>query len=761
MKSLVHILILNQTLLFSNFFFAQTNLICNNSFEEVNDDVFQQLKNANTMYAGYFSLDDPNKSLFSCWYSRLIQGDLSSHTDLAGYSFGVIPNFFVRVNGTMYSSNFAQPASYLDLTDLNDPRAFLTPITPGTYDPSCLRLTSDPNNPSSIGLDLSPPNSKFGSNVQASEGLNYVGLVDLLNEEFSGGPNLRAELKYSTVKGVSYTFQMSFAKMNLIGQLANTDGWDKVKEGKIVVWLGTETNEKGQKIFSGNVENNDWETDYNNFESNKNWTHLYVEYNPISAFQIGTKSKISGAFIDNLKLYESCETPENQCLNKNYRRDLLDVKLQKVDLVDPNSYPEAGNNQYSNGYIKTIRATGLENVKRLEVKIYPNTSSSPIKTIDIYYPESTWVWDGRTESGNYAPEGNYRAIINAVSNDCWHNTNVDEKNFKLERHFSTMSLFSSINQQDGNTIVGGLSNVHNLNIKIYNAASQLVYNFDLLNPPNQIGFSTTALNSYTNSNNAIISTGYYRLVLTASNNCDDKTFDFPSIGIFSTLPDASNNVIYNWSSVPKNDFACPFTRNYNHNYLAPMDCCEGNLFLQNVDIYNSWDVQILGNINIGPNVYFAPGVVNNLYSAQQIILVPDANGVIVNNETLLMPTTNLNCELCKVFVVDDQNEDSDESEIGVIQKPVDTVQSDKGITLFPNPVERNENIIVDMGSKKFDKDALQVALINGFGIESPMKLEFISQNQFIVKTSVEEPSGLYVLKIITKSEAFSIDVMIK
>lgn len=747
----------------SNNGLTQTNLICNHSFENTNQNILNNINISDILYVSHFGSWDPTNSLFECWYTHKIDGDVSSNFDIEGVEYGFAPNLFPTANGTPGPfDNYIPLFSYFpnlpwtDLTSTQAPRALFPDPEPGS---SHLKLQSLPNG--KIGFDLAPPYTKFGDNVSAPNGTNYVGLVDIRNEQWSAGPNLITQLKYPLVKNVRYTFSMEYAKMNLIGQISQLEGWDKVVEGELKVWVCDSDLKHKQRIFKVKINNNNWVFDYENFVANKNSTHLYIEYNPIDAFQLFNAEKIAGVFIDNLKLYESCETPDNQCLNANYRRDLLDVKLQKVDLVDPNSYPEAGNNQYNNGYIKTIRATGLENVKRLEVKIYPITSSSPIKTIDIYYPESTWVWDGRTESGNYAPEGKYRAIINAVSNDCWHNTNVDEKNFKLERHFSTMSLFSSINQQDGNTIVGGLSNVHNLNIKIYNAASQLVYNFDLLNPPNQIGFSTTALNSYTNSNNAVISTGYYRLVLTASNNCDVKTFDFPSIGIFSTLPDASNNVIYNWSSVPKNDFACPFTRNYNHNYLAPMDCCEGNLFLQNVDIYNSWDVQILGNINIGPNVYFAPGVVNNLYSAQQIILVPDANGVIVNNETLLMPTTNLNCELCKVFVVDDHNEDSEESEIGVIQKPVDIIQSDKGITLFPNPVERNENIIVDMGSKKFDKDALQVALINGFGIESPMKIEFISQNRFIVKTSVEVPSGLYVLKIITKSEAFNIDVMIK
>ena len=83
------------------------------------------------------------------------------------------------------------------------------------YENSTSYLTLELDSQSGLyGIDLSPPNSKFGENVVAPEGNNYVALFDLENQQYEAKPLISADLKYDLVKGIEYKFLINYAKMN-------------------------------------------------------------------------------------------------------------------------------------------------------------------------------------------------------------------------------------------------------------------------------------------------------------------------------------------------------------------------------------------------------------------------------------------------------------------------------------------------------------------------------------------------------------------
>lgn len=732
---------------------AQTNLICNSSFEDFDQEVFDKMNLGEGFYASHFKhFSNEYEGLFPCWYWGPGEQDMGTTLNNAtGLTLGIIPGLFPTTN---YVPDMWEPSNYIPgLYSIEPDYSMDTSClyyTPAEGD-SRINLTPSPQDPNLFGMDLSPPNTKFGEGVNAHDGSNYVALFDFENSDHAK-PYIFTELKYPLVKDVEYTFSMFFAKMNLLGTIQTEDFWDAVRDGNIRVFVCDNDFDHKQKIFDQEITSHDW--NYNegqvNFIAHHNSNRLYIEYDPFheQLLEFNYVEKISGVFIDNIKLYEACSTPENMCDNANYRRDLLDVKLEEVEVESPLAFPD--DEGFNDGVFKTIRALHLENVKRFEVKIYPHNSSTACQEIDLWYPHSDWFWDGTDYNGDPMPDGHYDAVINAVSNDCFHITDADEKNnFWLKRDYSVFNVWASTNVDDGNTFINGLENVHDIWVSLYSLTGDLIYEFSLDNPPSSLGLSIPSIEEYTDFGNITLAPGYYNIGVKVANNCTETEYTFTNASI-QGLSDSGVSPFYDWSPVPKpSAFSCPFNFHYNDNYLTPMNCCEGNLYLHDVEIWNDWDVQIIDTIFAGPNVVFVDGVTNTLIAGEQIVLLPDETGVVINSETILT-VGNLNCEICKNYTIVDPHGDGDGDDTTgreIVQMQMDSIMKaePKEMVLYPNPVSSGQDIVLIAGTEPINPNTYQLAMVNAQGVYIPLKVFAASERMIRFRPTALLSSGAYYL----------------
>ncbi len=758
MKKYIFIFLLLQI----SFFNAQTNLICNPSFEEFDPQVVEDLNMAQKFYTNHLKFSNSG-SLFPCWEQRDGNG-VNSTNDCVGFTFGIVPGLFPIGNhqlGMFEPPIYPNLLPYFDLDFFYDPPRVLTSAS---YPVSnSFQLDASPTNNLEFGMDLSAPNSFFADNFQPSQGSNCLALFDFSTEFMDGHSIIITKLKYPLVKDVNYEFKIDVALMNKLNEIKNENNFSNIKKAKLNIWWCDENGNHKQKIVDNReVDDINWNTVTRNYEANRNHTHLLIEFDPLPNNN-QQNGKISGIFIDNLKLYESCETLVNQCDNQNYREDMLDVNLEKVKLYDNSTFPENLNTNETAGYIKTIRVNNLKNVRKMVIIILDNNSNHVLEET-VEYPSDTWVWDGRDDNGVVMPDGQYTAWISQLYNDCecYTRLDADTKSFHKSSHYRLFDPYSSISQVDGNTIIYGLQNVNNLNVKLYSSNGSLVYNYDLNNPPAQIGISTTALNNYTNVQNSTVAAGNYLLKLNLSNNCGNVEMTLNNINIVATIQSGPPvyNQLFNWDPVAKPQFTCPFDLNYHDNYLAPMNCCEGTLYISDVEIWNSWDVNILQNIEIGPNVTFVNGRDNNLYAGQQIVLHPDGTGVKLNPDTFLKPNT-FNCTLCKTYVISDNSNNLESDFDHLKEKDSLNIVS----IIYPNPyVQDNtdESIKIKLGiNSLIDIDDCTIKLFNSIGVE--YNLEIIRRGNRIIDFVLLDnmTPGIYYILVESQKNREFLSLLIK
>jgi hypothetical protein len=317
---------------------------------------------------------------------------------------------------------------------------------------------------------------------------------------------------------------------------------------------------------------------------------------------------------------------------------------------------EERDNSNDPGILKSIRAINLENVKQFTMLIY-NPANVLVKTLNVDYPPSTYVWDGRNEEGIMQPDGNnYEARIH-VKNDCFQNGGYDPvsngtnwwkiKNFDLKSKYSVFNV-NITNTISGNTLITGLANVHYIDVKLYTTNGDFVNHFEIQNPRSSIAISNQSFYVATGSE---LPTAGYALKVYVLNNCNHSSmFGKTNCLLGDQLENqgAAYDALFDYASIAKNPiFQCPFEAFYNENLLPPMNCCEGNLYLNNVDIWTSWTVNIQGNIYIGSNTTFEEGSWNVLHAGKQIILDPTDQSITLNNQTTILKPNTFECEICK------------------------------------------------------------------------------------------------------------------
>ncbi|XOV68612.1 MAG: hypothetical protein ACFHU9_05415 [Fluviicola sp.] len=726
---------------------SQSNMIRNGSFERINQSVLDAHNDADKIHVNHLSYDTTT-SLFRCWvYYNDPQGLNTNPVSHLGLVWGIVPGLFHTGDGSTYWWDHGYDVTD-PTTSVNHYRIF----SGSTLDDYGLQLQNDPQS-SNRGFDLSPPDTKFANGINADHGSNYVAILDYkVNGVSNNIPGLRSELKHPVTPGVEYTFKISASKMNEMANIVQNEHWNSTVDPKIWVYLVNESNGQKQKILEKSLTTDSWEDFEEVFTANNASTHIFISGDVLGESGVFTNNlRITGCFIDNLKLYETCETPQNECLNINYRKDVLDAQLDEVELFSnsPYNYP-IPNSGDPEGYIKTIRAENLENVERLEMKIYGPNNQGLVHTIDHWYPNSTYVWDGNDINGNPLPESSgfgqsskYKAVINAVSNECYHTSFIDEKYFHLKRNYTTMTPSIS-----PNTIidVGQVAAVHNLDnvreIRVELSQNGAVfYDETFIDPPSSIYFSTQMGNTV---GTPVIPPGQYGVQITCSNGCEEGT----PFGDFITILDYSNylgttSTAFDWGSVPKSDFPCPFDYDYLQNFLPPQDCCEGSLFLENVDINSAWTVNILNNIEIGNGTSFSPFYENTLNAGGEISIVPGATGVDIYDNT------NLNsgfygCSGCRVEGGQDSNDENDSS------TQTDNVEEFKHFKLAPNPIQSDDEFGILSDEQKLDLEDFEVYLFDAFGrqIECIGKVRRSKGDEFIiVKSSSKLSAGLYHVNI--------------
>ena len=730
---------------------AQTNLICNPSFEDVDEDALTNLNDADNWYASHVYAwgVDYGSSLFNCWMRDIDHAQASPGTSTGGVNYGIVPGLFPTSDGSTYNFYGYGPNNPFNVIDSDgNVRIFVDPD-----DGSGLSLST--NQGGLHGLDLSPPNTKFGENVYAPDGTNYAALFDFENKKWDCVPSFFTELKYPLQKDVEYTYSMNFCKMNLLGYLKDLEGWDQVKDGKIEVYISYDEApfSPRQKVCEIEADDNAWDVTTWNFVAERSYTHLLIEFDPIKGGPVVIHSKIAGVFIDNIKLFEACETADNQCENANYKRDMLDVDMEEVEVLEADAYPDPEHPGIP--HLQTVRVTHLDNVKRFEFKIRHPGYTPGFFNVDMNYPPSEFVWDGRDDNGNLMPDGTYEAVINAVSNDCFHITEPGGgadgvKTFQLKTHFSVFNSYVGLLSDDLNLSVGSLENVHEIHVKIYTLSGQEeLYDFIIPNPRPVIAVSIESLEAL--PGNQTITEGNYMLKATLKNNCENDTEITGNGHIGHMAPDMGGaySQYYDYVSVPKPDFDCPFNFHYNQNVLSPMNCCEGYLHLENMEVWNSWgEINIQDSILIGPNVVFEPGTSNYLNSGGQIIVTPAGTGVIINNATVLTPQT-FNCQICKNYTIesnDDYDGDAqDFAQIASLERD-SLVQTAAGeMIVFPNPASGEQELTLRAGREPIDPNKYHLTLSNSVGSTIAIKVVSVSEKIIRFKPSTSLMAGAYYL----------------
>lgn len=756
---------------------GQQNLVPNGSFEKVNDDIFDALNDAQTANASgptfvtsHLADFDTTKGLFNCWEFWL-EGT-SNGAGILGVVYGIVPDLYPATGG---NSGIPSEMGKISVHNDNNEDYIFYSSSGGQG----IRLTQTPNNLQ--GLDCSPPDTRFGNNMPAEDGENYMALMDM---KYTGGtfagdhsakPYIGTYFKEPLKKDVEYVLVFSIAKMNRLSEFQSNDGWTNIEDPEIEFHMGN-LNSNGtdfankKRIHKDTYSNSSWEVKTINFTPNKDYEYLRINLNTIGTG--GNNIKLTGCFLDNVKIYEACEDPQNQCNNTNYRRDMLDVELKKVDAFDPLAFPDP--NQSNKNWLKTVKATNLENVKRLEMEIR-NSGGTIVRTIDEWYPPSEYVWDGNDSGGNPLPEGAYEAKIIAVSNDCpnYHISNADVKNFNLKRKytvFGNVQISSAVVPSGNGSItvpaITGLEEVQWLRVIIRNSVGSEVYNQAFYNPPGTMLLST----SFGDITSLPPTTGLYGVQLEMSNNCQsanlgnnwdhyvpEQTITLNAYTNYNVDPN-----LFNWAPVPKPaEFQCPYDYTYQDNYLTPRDCCEGDLYIEDVDIFNDFSTQILGNINFGNDVNFGVNSTNSFYAEGFIFGEPGLN--IPNGaDVLLQPGAITNCVVCREAnpnspprVFDDQTITSTYD----IENPFAEDESNMSSALYPNPTRSGSDISVTLITEI--EGGASYTLLDGVGKKIQLKEKSVRGKTVVLEIPEGLSDGVYYVQVSTSLMIQSFKLQIK
>jgi hypothetical protein len=722
-----------------NNFFSQTNLVCNGSFEEVNPNTFLKMPTNDYIFTSHF-IEQGYKNgnsyenlepLFKHWtqYNGPDGSIINTTFPSKGIEFGIMPGLFV----TGFENYYNEPIVFQN----SDGNVSLLSEFHG-------KIKLDGNTPETYMLDLSPPTLKFSNSMWASHGDNCVALIDFRVDHHDGAKGsvsgISSKLKEPLRKKIRYIVSLDASKMALSNFLQDS-GWDGFENDYTVdvVFMMDDEGNLPRLIFPIPINSDGWNHLEYEFIPDFEYTKIGIRFNPIGNPPFVNSNKIIGCFIDNIKVYEACDNPLIMCNNANYRKDLLDVILKIEETA----------------HLKTIKIKNLENVKHFRLHIFDDDNVL-IRSEDVSYPQSgDFHWNGKNDQGNMSPDGNYRAQIYFVKNDCYTLIQPDSKHFKFENKY-TSAAFDEVNIFVGERFgiyISNLDEVLEMKIEIFSLSTGgLVYTKNVTNPQHTIAIATNE--SILNPTEDVdLATADYKIRLTLSNNCYynieiEKTLyiDYPG-----NTELTSEFLEYYWNEVEK-DIECSFFTP-NHNYLPPKNCCEGNLYISDVKIYNSFEVNILKDIVIGPNVVFPVSNVYNILNAgEQIIVDPSSSSIYLNSSVTLNPGV-YNCLVCLVkneedlimnyVEEDDKYLDTQNEIISQEEEEKDSIRVNKEFIVFPNPVLSNRTVSISSLNKIINVENFKVSILNSNGIPINYSIHNISNDKISVKLDENVVKGLY------------------
>lgn len=784
---------------------TQNNLVPNGSFEEIREDQWNRFVNANYEHATSLFDPDPEDTkmimshvgnapdigLVKCW-RHLTKPGFYGNNDHAGICYLIAPGLRVVKDGTHdwgFSNGTIDDfhASWIggDIVSndpfIRDDFRILSTNTEGTEEktPGIRLKWFDSDNV--WGIDCSPPDTKFGQNMPAQHGTNYMSIVDFRrgdqedadifshpNDDYnhsSSEPILVVKLTEKLVEGLDYRFQFSRAKMNQLDELKINGEWDQLVDPELEIKLGTEVDYNGVKgstyeILDASFTTEGWLTIDEVFTANNEYEYLQIRLKSIQpqATAYNQNSRISGAFIDNVKLYLECDD-ENIwaiCNNINYKKDVLDAELEVFELNDPLAFPDE--NQNDKDYMQTIKAKNLDHVNYIKIEIFDGwTNENLVRTIEETFPQSELIWDGDDQAGNPLPEGNYKAVLHIAANDCHFEVNLDSKNFTLKRKYTAFENIEITNESvptiNGSTIsvpvIKGLDKVHDITIELISnngAGISEVHSFT--NPPDKmyLSFYDNNVNNYGLVSN--LSNGIYFIRVFASNNCQSSQLganwdhEITAYGLAinnNQYFDVADPTIFEWVFEPKPNFECPFNQSNNDNYLPPLDCCEGSLYISNVEILNDFEVNIQNDIVFGDNVSFGSNS-NNVFYANNSIWGHPGVTVPLGANVSFVPG-EYNCALCLYGPPNVSTSRDDE----FISSGVDKVSHSCGL-IFPNPVKKNTSLVTILPSLE-TKDIKSIRMIDLLGKEYEIEFSGNIASGLIIQLPKNLSVGVYFVHL--------------
>ena len=377
---------------------------------------------------------------------------------------------------------------------------------------------------------------------------------------------------------------------------------------------------------------------------------------------------------------------------------------------------------------------GCERIEDFTLEITPVGGQDPVRTIHVYYPNSTLSWDGRDDNGNYVANAIYTYTLD-MKNSC--QCRVMSHDFVKTDNPHLITSFATTEVNYGLFTVFQLQNVTQLYMEIKDDNYNLVSIVNVPNPSNAISWSGQ------DASGDFVAEGYYHYDIDLANPCESVHLD----GLFYQValgPSSLSSPNLDYSSYSK-VIVCPYVFNYYSYDYAPLPCCPltADWFIINKHITGIQDYKV------GHNII---GVQDNVIEAGSDIYFQAGNEIILNSEfevemgsefeAVILPCTG------RMQNPLDSNENSENSNVYSQQHTTSGIE----VTAQPNPGEG----IFELNMAETANGPVLISVTDILGREVLSK-EFsqAESNNLKLDLSGKGP-GIYCCTIIISGEVISI-----
>lgn len=461
-------------------------------------------------------------------------------------------------------------------------------------------------------------------------------------------PKISSALKEELVKDRDYTFKIDLQKIAHLNTFCSTGGYDDDddKNPNIKIRVFKSVGIGSKTIFHDDIESTSWDTKEIVFHVNS------TGYDRIEIILDKSHNANRGVFIDNVQLYDACETPENTCENPELFKSLLDIDIHSVEIETTIDGAPAT--------IKSVEVTGLKVATYAKITITNTDGTVTYKTIfEGENPPDIIVWDGKNDLEIVMPNVNYKCKVEAY-NLCYPMQTFTKK-FKKELEIQLFDPLIVENSFGGVTI-SGLEEVVGTTVIIEHVLTDaVVFWGHVVMPENSIGWNGSSGNNFTQlSTPQFLETGYYRVIVILQSKCGYEAFQEiiwmnEAETALSFLNGNYSDPLYEWEVInDKYIPECDFYINNKPFYRVPKDCCVGDLFLDDDSLWGDMTFNILGTIYINNDVDFAEGSIIIMNAGEGFVLEPNPDGsaLVIGSDVSLIPSVICDCDCNKSSEID-------------------------------------------------------------------------------------------------------------